>query len=40
MPEEVITSQMMKDVYQVDCELMHIEGRAKPLLAYAELAAV
>lgn len=36
-PEEVITSKMMKDVYEVDCEIMRIAGRSKPLIAYAQL---
>ena len=34
-PEEVITCRMMKDVYDVQCEIMRIQGRAKPLIAYA-----
>lgn len=36
-PEEVITSQMMKEVYGVDCEIAHISGRKKPLIVYKEL---
>lgn len=36
-PEEVITPKMMKDVYDVDCEILHVAGRRKPLIAYAEL---
>lgn len=36
-PEEVITSQMMKEVYGVDCEIAHIPGRKKPLIVYKEL---
>ena len=36
-PEEVITSQMMKEVYGVDCEITHILGRKKPLIVYKEL---
>lgn len=36
-PEEVITSKMMKDVYQVDCQILRVSGRKKPLIAYAEL---
>ena len=36
-PEEVITSQMMKEVYGVDCEIAHILGRKKPLIVYKEL---
>ena len=34
-PEEVITCRMMKDVYDVQCEIMRIQGRTKPLIAYA-----
>lgn len=37
-PEEVITPRMMKEVYEVECELMHIAGRNKPLIAYRQLA--
>ncbi len=36
-PEDVITSKMMKDVYDVDCDIVHIEGREKPLIAYAQV---
>lgn len=36
-PEEVITKKMMKDVYQVDCEILNIPGRSKPLIAYNQL---
>lgn len=37
-PEEVITSQMMRDVYNVECDIMYIKGRTKPLIAYKQLA--
>lgn len=37
-PEEVITSKMMKEVYDVNCELLHIDGRKRPLIAYEQLA--
>ena len=37
-PEEVITPKMMRDVYNVECDIMHIEGRTKPLIAYRQLA--
>lgn len=37
-PEEVITAQMMHDVYQVDCEIVRLPGRARPLIAYRQLA--
>lgn len=36
-PQDVITSKMMKDVYQVECEILHVAGREKPLLAYAAI---
>lgn len=36
-PEEVITPKMMRDVYQVDCDILHIPGRSKPLIAYKQL---
>lgn len=37
-PEEVITPKMMRDVYQVNCEILSVPGRAKPLIAYQQLA--
>lgn len=37
-PEDVITPKMMKEVYDVDCEVLHVPGRNKPLIAYRELA--
>ncbi len=36
-PKEVITSKMMKDVYNVDCEILHIPGRRAPLIVYREI---
>ena len=36
-PQDVITSKMMKDVYHVECEILHVPGREKPLLAYAAI---
>ncbi|CAM2077674.1 MULTISPECIES: ABC transporter ATP-binding protein [Clostridia] len=39
-PTDVITSKMMKEVYNVDCEIINIEGRDKPIIAYKEIAAV
>ncbi len=36
-PEAVITPQMMKDVYNVDCDIMHIQGREKPIIAFKQL---
>jgi len=37
-PEDVITPKMMKEVYDVDCDILHVQGRNKPLIAYRELA--
>ena len=28
---------MMKDVYDVDCDIVYIPGRERPLLAYREI---
>lgn len=39
-PVDVITSKMMKDVYNVDCDIINIEGRNKPIIAYREIQAV
>lgn len=36
-PEDVITPKMMKEVYDVDCDIVHIAGREKPLIAYKEI---
>ena len=36
-PLEVITPKMMMDVYDVECEIINIEGREKPLIAYREI---
>lgn len=36
-PEEVITAQMMQDVYQVDCDIVQLPGRKRPILAYREI---
>lgn len=36
-PEEVITAQMMRDVYNVDCEIVSLPGRSKPLIAFRQL---
>ena len=36
-PEDVITAQMMRDVYNVDCEIVHLPGRSKPLIAFRQL---
>lgn len=37
-PSQVITSQMLKEVYNVKGEIVYIDGRRKPLIAFAELA--
>lgn len=37
-PEEVITVQMMRDVYQVDCDIVRLPGRDRPLIVYRQLA--
>lgn len=37
-PQDVITPKMMRDVYDVNCEIMHIAGRKRPLIAYQQLA--
>lgn len=36
-PEEVITAKMMMDVYNVDCDIMYIPGREKPIIAFKQL---
>ena len=36
-PSDVITSRMMKEVYNVDCEIIHVSGRKNPLIAYREI---
>lgn len=36
-PEEVITSRMLKEVYQVDCDIVRLPGRKRPILAYREI---
>lgn len=38
-PMEVITPKMMKDVYNVECDIINIEGRKKPIIAYKEISA-
>lgn len=37
-PGEVITSEMLREVYHVEGDVIHIAGREKPLIAFAELA--
>lgn len=36
-PEEVITSKMLQEVYNVDCDIVRIPGRTKPVLAFKEI---
>lgn len=37
-PEEVITREMMREVYNVDCDVIKLPGRGKPLIVYKQLA--
>lgn len=37
-PEEVITQRMMREVYDVECDIIGIPGRSKPVIAYRQLA--
>ncbi len=39
VPEEVITEKMMREVYNVDCDIIKIAGRDKPLIAYKQIGA-
>ncbi|MFI3231341.1 MAG: ABC transporter ATP-binding protein [bacterium] len=36
-PEEVITKKMMKEVYNVNCDIINIEGRKNPVIVYEEI---
>ena len=36
-PEDVITPVMMREVYDVDCSIVNINGRQRPTIVYAEL---
>ena len=36
-PCDVITPQMMRDVYDVECDIVHLPGREKPVIAYREI---
>ncbi len=36
-PKEVITEKMMREVYGVSCQILHIEGRKKPIIVYEEI---
>ncbi len=37
-PEEVINQDMMREVYNVDCDIVRLPGRDKPLIVYRQLA--
>ena len=36
-PEEIITPRMMKEVYQVDCDVVKLPGRKRPVLVCGEI---
>lgn len=36
-PEEMITPKMMKEVYEVDCDIVTFPGRKKPVIMYKQL---
>lgn len=36
-PEEIITPKLMKEVYDVDCDIVTLPGRKKPIIAYREI---
>lgn len=36
-PEDVITPAMLKEVYDVDCYILRLPGREKPLIVFREL---
>lgn len=36
-PEEVITEKMMWEVYHVECDIVWVDGRTAPLIAYKEI---
>ena len=36
-PEDIITAKMLKEVYEVDCDIVRVPGRTKPLIAYKEI---
>ena len=36
-PEKVITSEMMREVYRVDCDVVSLPDRKKPVLVYREI---
>lgn len=36
-PKDIITQKMMKEVYDVDCDIVTVHGREKPIIAYREI---
>lgn len=36
-PQDIITPKMMKDVYNVDCDVVMLPGRKKPLIMFKEI---
>ncbi|MBO5353279.1 MAG: ABC transporter ATP-binding protein, partial [Lachnospiraceae bacterium] len=36
-PAEVITPKMLKEVYDVEADVIYLEGRHKPIIVYKEL---
>ena len=36
-PCDVITPKMMREVYDVECDIVHLPGREKPVIAYREI---
>ncbi|MDO4799401.1 MAG: ABC transporter ATP-binding protein [Bacillota bacterium] len=36
-PEQMITPKMMKEVYEVDCDIVRFPGRVKPIIMYRQL---
>ncbi|MDO5718854.1 MAG: ABC transporter ATP-binding protein [Tissierellia bacterium] len=36
-PDEVITKEMLRDVYDVEADIVYLEGRKKPVILYEEI---
>ncbi len=36
-PCDVITTKMMREVYDVECDIVRLPGREKPIIAYREI---
>ena len=36
-PQDIITPKMMREVYDVDCDVVQIPGRKKPLIMFKEI---